>query len=66
MVLREITHPMYLTQGLMGDMENRDADSAQALASILGLSGQGRYGAFVPQSMMPESYGCCFESVALS
>lgn len=56
-------HPMYLAQSFMGNTPNRDTDNAKQLAEMLGLSwGENGYGPFVPDSLMPATYGFAFGS----
>ncbi|GAB1316919.1 Activator of stress genes 1 [Madurella fahalii] len=59
-------HPMYLAQSFMGNTPNGDTDNAKQLAGILGLSwGKNGYGPFVPDSLMPATYGFAFGSSSL-
>lgn len=54
---------MYLAQSFMGNMPNRDTDNAKELAEILGISwGENGYGPFVPDSLIPATYGFTFRS----
>lgn len=54
-------HPMYIAQCFMSNTPNRDIDNARQLADILGLQwGQNDYGPFVPDSLMPATYGFAF------
>ncbi|KXX76815.1 Activator of stress genes 1 [Madurella mycetomatis] len=56
-------HPMYLAQSFMGNTPNPDTDNAKQLVGILGLPwGKNGYGPFVPDSMMPATYGFAFSS----
>ncbi|KAH6847644.1 hypothetical protein B0I37DRAFT_148681 [Chaetomium sp. MPI-CAGE-AT-0009] len=59
-------HPMYIAQCFMSNTPNRDIDNAKQLADILGLSwGKNDYGPFVPDSLMPATYGFAFGSRGL-
>ena len=40
-VLASCTHPMYVAQGLMTNIENRDSAVTQALSEILGICEKG-------------------------
>jgi len=56
-------HPMYLAQSFMGNTPNRDTENAKELARILGLPwGKNGFGAFVPDLLMPATYGFTFDS----
>lgn len=56
-------HPMYIAQCFMSNTPNRDIDNAKQLADILGLQwGNSDYGPFVPDSLMPATYGFAFGS----
>lgn len=47
----------------MSNTPNRDIDNAKQLADILGLQwGNSDYGPFVPDSLMPATYGFAFGS----
>jgi len=52
---------MYLTQALMSNTPNADTHNAQKLVEILALPAWGgenrEYGPFVPESLMPATYG---------
>jgi hypothetical protein len=62
----ESYHPMYLAQSFMGNTPNRDTQNAKQLAEILGLSwGKSGYGPFVPDSLMPATYGFAFGSATV-
>jgi len=55
--------PMYLAQSFMGNTPNRDTDNAKKLAEILGVPwGENGYGPFVPDSLIPATYGFAFRS----
>ncbi|KAK3292976.1 uncharacterized protein B0H64DRAFT_203880 [Chaetomium fimeti] len=59
-------HPMYIAQSFMSNTPNRDHDNAKKLADILGLQwGNNDYGPFVPDSLMPSTYGFTFSSSGL-
>jgi len=50
--------PMYLAQSLMGNMRNSDTHCAEELVGLLGIAwGKNGYGPFVPDSLMPCTYG---------
>lgn len=55
---------MYLMQNFMGNLKNTDYDLAVALAKELNISWgpEQRYGPFVPESLMPETYAFGFEA----
>lgn len=56
-------HPMYLAQSFMGNTPNRDTANAKQLAEVLGISwGKHSYGPFVPDLLMPATYGFAFGS----
>jgi hypothetical protein len=57
---------MYLAQSLMGNMPNRGTENAKQLAEILGIPwGENGYGPFVPDSLIPGTYGFTFGSGSL-
>ncbi|KAK0705796.1 hypothetical protein B0T21DRAFT_377605 [Apiosordaria backusii] len=58
----EAYQPMYLAQSFLGNMPNRDTENAKRFAEILGLqwADNNGYGAFVPESLMPATYGFVF------
>ncbi|KAK3985329.1 activator of stress genes 1 [Cladorrhinum sp. PSN332] len=60
----EAYQPMYLAQSFMGNVRNRDTQNAKKVAEILGIEWEddAQYGAFVPQSLMPATYGFVFGS----
>lgn len=56
-------YPMYVAQSFMGNMPNRDTGNAKQLAEILGIPwGENGYGPFVPDSLIPATYGFTFRS----
>ncbi|KAJ9137160.1 Fungal specific transcription factor [Pleurostoma richardsiae] len=61
-LLKSLTHPMYLAQGLMGNLPNRDAEIVQEFSTALGFSSEegNQYGCFVPTSLKPETYAFSF------
>ncbi|KAH8589853.1 fungal-specific transcription factor domain-containing protein [Bisporella sp. PMI_857] len=63
-LLSTATHPMYVAQGLMGNLPNLDAEIAHALAGILGTPWEEScsYGPFVPECLRPGSFGFMFDS----
>ncbi|KAK0653161.1 hypothetical protein B0T16DRAFT_455470 [Cercophora newfieldiana] len=55
--------PMYLAQALIGNLSNRDTKNAKKLAEILEIPwADNGYGPFVPDSLIPVSYGFAFQS----
>ncbi|KAK1750078.1 activator of stress genes 1 [Echria macrotheca] len=59
----EVYHPMYIAQSFMGNMPNRDTVEAKRLAEKVVISwGENGYGPFVPDSLMPATYGFVFSS----
>ncbi|KAH6874359.1 fungal-specific transcription factor domain-containing protein [Thelonectria olida] len=62
-LLGAATHPMFIAQGLMGNLPNSDAEIARTLSGYLGLSWEENpsYGSFVPESLRPEAYGFVFK-----
>lgn len=59
-------HPMYIAQALMGNTPNRDTEVAKQLAEILGLSWSDTgYGPFVPDCVIPATYGFTYSSSKL-
>ncbi|KAH7011055.1 fungal-specific transcription factor domain-containing protein [Ilyonectria destructans] len=63
-ILSATAHPMFVAQGLMGNLPNSDADAARVFSNYLGMSWEASspYGSFVPGSLRPEPYGFIFES----
>ncbi|KAH6962399.1 fungal-specific transcription factor domain-containing protein [Ilyonectria sp. MPI-CAGE-AT-0026] len=59
-----ITHPMYLVQGLMSNLPNRDEDTCHAFATLMNISWEPRspYGPLVPQCLRPDVQGFTFDS----
>ncbi|KLU84771.1 hypothetical protein MAPG_03807 [Magnaporthiopsis poae ATCC 64411] len=56
-------HPMYVAQSFMGNTVTLDNDAARQLAEIVGIPwGESGYGPFVPDSLMPATYGFRFEA----
>ncbi|KAK4248805.1 activator of stress genes 1 [Corynascus novoguineensis] len=56
-------HPMHVAQSFMGNLLNRDTCNAKRLAELLGLSwDESGYGPFVPELLMPATYGFAFAS----
>ncbi|KAH6623330.1 hypothetical protein F5144DRAFT_497883 [Chaetomium tenue] len=56
-------HTGKATQCFMSNTPNRDLDNAKQLADIMGLQwGKNDYGPFVPDSLMPATYGFAFGS----
>jgi hypothetical protein len=55
---------MYVVQGLLTNLANRDAEISQAVAGILGITpvGSQPYGLLVPACMKPATYGFGFEA----
>ena len=62
-LLSSATNPMYLARGLMSNLPNRDTKVARSLAGILGFphTESPPYGPFVPESLMPHTYGFKFD-----
>ncbi|KAH8203807.1 hypothetical protein TruAng_001984 [Truncatella angustata] len=63
-LIDEAASPMSLMHNFMGNVKNKDYDIAATLAEELGIpwSPTQRYGPFVPESLMPESYAFDFEN----
>ncbi|KAK4039725.1 hypothetical protein C8A01DRAFT_36262 [Parachaetomium inaequale] len=61
-LLTSATHPMYLAQGLLTNLPNRDIDIYQSIARILGmpLVESDPYGPLVPGCTKPGTYGFGF------
>lgn len=54
---------MYVAQSFMGNTATLDADASRQLAEIVGIPwGESGYGPFVPDSLMPATYGFRFEA----
>jgi hypothetical protein len=53
---------MYLAQGMVTNLPNRDIESSQSIARILGmpLTGSNPYGPLVPGCVKPQTYGFGF------
>lgn len=53
---------MYLAQGMLTNLPNRDVEISQSIARILGmpLAESKPYGSLVPGCMKPETYGFGF------
>jgi hypothetical protein len=53
--------PMYLAQALIGNTPNRDTENTKKLTTIFEFGwGEGDYGPFVPDSLIPAAYGFSF------
>ena len=57
---------MYVVQGLLTNLPNRDIEVSQSISRTLGipLTESNPYGPLVPGCMKPEAYGFGFESRA--
>ncbi|KAL6810243.1 fungal-specific transcription factor domain-containing protein [Trichoderma sp. SZMC 28015] len=65
-ILRRATHPMWIAQGLMGNVSNCDLEVVQILSDFLGMpfEASSAYGPFVPDFLRPETYGFTFHCAA--
>ncbi|KAI0403794.1 hypothetical protein F4802DRAFT_278489 [Xylaria palmicola] len=57
-LLGSCTHPMYVAQGLMTNVRNRDGAATVVLSEVLGIGeeGSGQLGLFAPASLWPKTY----------
>ncbi|KAK9769005.1 hypothetical protein SCAR479_02249 [Seiridium cardinale] len=64
-LIDQATHPIYLAQNFMSNLKNKDYGLSFAIAQELGIPWdlEQRYGPFVPESLMPETYAFAFEVV---
>ncbi len=58
-LISECTHPIYLTQSLMGNLPNRDTKRGHRLSGILGMPWEEgtAYSPLVPKTLQPDTYG---------
>ncbi|KAI0460294.1 hypothetical protein F5B21DRAFT_454006 [Xylaria acuta] len=64
-LLASCTHPMYVAQGLMTNMESRDSATTEALSEILGICEKGSRlsGLFAPECLWPKTSECPSQSM---
>jgi hypothetical protein len=65
-VLQLCTHPLWLAQGLLTNLPNRDWENAQELSRLLGVppnpARAGGFGTLVPESLKPWQFVAKVES----
>jgi hypothetical protein len=59
MILPKCTHPMYLAQSLVGNLETPDHEEAKILADVMGVPFDplSAWGPFAPEALRPDLHG---------